>query len=503
MDADTFYEADIPLSKLLLDEENFRIDEVDEQRSAIFAVLHQQREGEKIYNLAEHIVQRGSLAPGERLLVIPNDQEDMDADSYIVMEGNRRVTALKILENPQIIQKEFPKIYKKFADLKSGMDTSLLEIVPCVVMDNREQALEWVEIKHSTQLDGAGLEKWDARATARFSERRGRYRRWRIALSRLENASIDVSEIREGISRKTTAVERVLAAGAIRERLGLIFKNNQGVVEFDNGDEESGVKLLRVLMGAMSEKSFKTSSVHGLYDREDYIENFSEYSVKHIGRDKIETTEKKEDKKELSSNGESDVRSESRSGIETRDVDGKKYDGPDDKREEKPAGKRPLKSKRDRRYLAPGGLDVTYHVIDPQLNALYVELRKLQVRHFEKTALVMTRVFLELSCDLYLVSKSISMPDHFERKGVRRWQDAKLKEKVEATIKDLDPNNKNDDLKYLKKGLGGDDWLHSIETLHSAVHSRVGLSGDEVKEVWNRYHPLFKKIHDDLKESSG
>lgn len=497
-------EVDLPITRLLLDEENFRIDVVDNQRSAIIALLKQQGEGRKIFNLAKHIVEKGRLAPGERLLIIQNDEpleaDEADDDFYVVMEGNRRVSCLKLLNNPALIQNDYPRLYKRFSDLSHNVDRALLEEIPCVVLPDRDSALEWVEIKHSTDLDGVGLEKWDAGATARFSERRGRYRRWRIAINRLADAGYEIDGIYEGISDKTTAAERVFGAKAMKDMLGVIFKNNEGVVNFENGDEDAGCHLLNEILTNMASEEFRTATVHSLSDREAFISKFLNISVK-MNKSSQADSPRGTTPKDSERSSKSPDRYESLKTEDAKETDNRPPKQSDGKHTER---KRPRPRWEDRKTLALVGLEETFHVKDPSINSLYHEARKLQVKNAERIAAVLTRVFLEVTCDSYLVELGVPVAEDVSRKGVSVWPDAQLKRKLQEVIGHLDPDKNYDDLKVVRKALGSDEWMHSVSNLHSFVHDRLATINDvEVKQIWQRYHPLFKRAHTVIMESGG
>lgn len=397
------------------------------------------------------------------------------------------------MEHPQLIKESFPRLYNQFLSLSEGLPPRLRAGIPCVVLPDYDTALDWVEIKHSTELDGVGFEKWDAMATARVSERRGRYRRWRIALFRLEAAELDTTAIRAGIQDKTTAVERVLNSRAIKDTLGLVFQNNQGSVAFENGDETSGVRLLHELLRAMAEPGFRTGTVHALADREVFVRNFEALAVKGT----TQNAAAPRDRAAGSPLGASETSGDPLSG-DTRKApnEGKS------RRLGNASGKHPLRSNLDRRYLAPRDRSQTFHVVEPALNSLYRELRNLKVKGSAKTAAVLTRVFLELSCDFYL-EQFVPLPAHFSKRGIKRWADARLREKVDAVLKHLDPESKQPELSFVRKALGGDDWLHSIDTLHEFVHSRLAsVTENEAKVIWDRYQPFLKVLHDRISGST-
>jgi hypothetical protein len=108
----------IPVSQLLLDLENPRFPE--EQRTERDALrLMSQEQAEKILELAEHIIQHG-LSINIRPIVMPTPGQD---GFYTVLDGNRRVTVLKLLEAPEIAKGALPE--RLFQRLRSD-----LSIVP-------------------------------------------------------------------------------------------------------------------------------------------------------------------------------------------------------------------------------------------------------------------------------------------------------------------------------------------------------------------------------------
>src|SRR6266480_7384094 len=89
----------IALTNLLLDVINPRfVTEQDNQRAAIRNMATEQ--GEKLLNLADDIVNFG-LDPSSSAIVIPDAQT---TERHTVVEGNRRIAALKLLHNPELLQ---------------------------------------------------------------------------------------------------------------------------------------------------------------------------------------------------------------------------------------------------------------------------------------------------------------------------------------------------------------------------------------------------------------
>src|SRR5450759_3298035 len=86
------------LDELELDLNNPRFDGLNNQRDALEKIVLSQ--GSKLVNLAEDIVTEG-MSPAHRMLVMraPGKGES----SYIVMDGNRRLAALRVLANPAVL----------------------------------------------------------------------------------------------------------------------------------------------------------------------------------------------------------------------------------------------------------------------------------------------------------------------------------------------------------------------------------------------------------------
>jgi len=146
------------VSSILLDQENPRFPSVANQREALHAILNEQ--GDKIYNLAYDIVQY-NLDPSKRLIIFKEKSKYIDGD------GNRRITALKILETPDLIKNH--KFYAKFKKLSKGIITGKkIDEVECVVFQSRSSIRHWLEINHSGELDGRGQIPWSSEQKQRF-----------------------------------------------------------------------------------------------------------------------------------------------------------------------------------------------------------------------------------------------------------------------------------------------------------------------------------------------
>ncbi|WP_320712079.1 hypothetical protein [Enterobacter asburiae] len=156
----------ININKLLLDVDNPRFPtSAENQRDAIAKMLELQYD--RIYRLAKDIAAKG-LDPSENILVYPSEDED---GFYIVAEGNRRVTALKLLLSPKLAPSD--KAVKAFEKLKITQAKDINIIDNCVLFDDDDYE-HWVNLKHTGQNGGVGRVEWTAPEKARHMARMGK-----------------------------------------------------------------------------------------------------------------------------------------------------------------------------------------------------------------------------------------------------------------------------------------------------------------------------------------
>lgn len=152
----------IALENLLVDLFNPRHVPQSSQRETIATIALEQ--GVKLANLAEDIADKG-LNPSELPLVVETENKGV----YTVVEGNRRVAALKLATSPQLLASiGLPKnLAERFKSLQSNINASFPQQVNCAVL-SREDANHWILLKHTGENEGIGVVGWDGRARQRF-----------------------------------------------------------------------------------------------------------------------------------------------------------------------------------------------------------------------------------------------------------------------------------------------------------------------------------------------
>lgn len=145
----------IKITNLFLDVENYRFEKQNSQLEAIVKMIYTAKE--KLFNLAEDILNVG-MNPTDKPLVIKGTEDNQ----YIVLEGNRRLTSLKLLCNPDLIPDDFASLRKKFIKLRAERQKNIPLYIDCEVCADRMEADIWIKRKHAQGLNGIGVEQWNS-----------------------------------------------------------------------------------------------------------------------------------------------------------------------------------------------------------------------------------------------------------------------------------------------------------------------------------------------------
>ena len=144
----------IDIRNLLLDLDSPRLPEdiaETDQKKAFEHIIEQYA----INELVQAIGENGYFA-GEPLIVIPDPE---GSGKYTVVEGNRRLSALMLLDDPDLAQKYY---LKNLAEKAKNAKSKPKEI-PCVKFTDRTQALRYLGLRHIS-----GVKSWDLIAKARY-----------------------------------------------------------------------------------------------------------------------------------------------------------------------------------------------------------------------------------------------------------------------------------------------------------------------------------------------
>ena len=210
----------VEIDRIFLYEENPRHEPIESEPE----IIEHLTKDEQVYNLARSISEAGPN-PLELLGIVQIEGSGAAATkkSYQAWEGNRRLCAIKLLNDSDLAP---PHLRKDFARLASESDHVPIKKITCVIFDDHDDLRFWMGIIHNGAQAGVGRRDWDAQQKARhFGSSRNR-----VALEVLNTAEqmgLIAKEEREG---KLTTAQRFLNRPVVREALGIDASNPDDVL---------------------------------------------------------------------------------------------------------------------------------------------------------------------------------------------------------------------------------------------------------------------------------
>jgi hypothetical protein len=443
--------VDIALSDLLVDPRNARLkEEQPSQPAAIIALAKQQ--GRRLLQLADDIVEFG-LDPTALPAVVPTGDQKT---RYTVIEGNRRVVAVKALETPSLVAAAFDSSsQKRLNNLSQKYLKKPISTVKCVLFESEAELAHWVTVRHTGQNDGVGLVEWGADEKDRYSARHGKRSPAGQVLDFVDKSGTLSDAAKQSSKGIITSLTRLINTPAVRDRLGIELVEGEVVSMYPAAEVAKG--LSRVV------DDLKTGrvTVGAIYSAEERVK----YGQ---GLPKPKKATRLKSPEPLSGTGAAG------------DLAGKLRS----KQQKRVRVKRPT----DRTALIPRTCGLT--IAAPRINALYNELLALSVDQYPNACAVAMRVFLELSVDNYVVQNNLMTAD--ERRNTA------LAKRMKAVAAALRKKNLISDLlqQAVQKMADSPNVLaSSTMTFNQYVHNQyVYPKPTELRTAWDEVQPLMEKL---------
>lgn len=449
----------ISLSKLKLDPTNPRHPEFESQREIIeWMTSGTGKIGEKLVVLAKDIAAFG-LNPADRVMVTDDNKEK---GQFIVLEGNRRITATKLLNNPDLAPtKEWQKRFSRIRPT----NYSPIKTINCTVFDDVEAAFHFIELRHLGESGGAGIVPWEAEQKARHDQRLQRRSRHHKAL-----AVLDFIRDSDGIETETrrlaekgfplTTLDRLLSDKEFRAFLGMEI-NSDGEICFRIEPREaikpiqkvikdfgSGKKSVRDVINKEARETYKYSFKNGA------VADHSKVLVRPVRV--IEADASLTAKPSMGSRG------------------GKRYSNPLDRRHIViPGASLPIDARRFNRA-----------------RRVFEELKGIEVRdrhgkpRFPNAGILLLRLFIEMSVNLYIKHNNLSHPSPMG------WKDVSLTERTKAVLRDLQTKNalETPEVTVVNKALANPNKMSNPNSLNDFAHNPNQIPNPhDLCDIWDLY----------------
>jgi hypothetical protein len=479
-----YTERQVPLKDLLVDQNNPRLSEkYDSQNDTIQSMIKLQ--GEKLVELAKHILKYG-FNPTNLLLVSPS--EDENNSMFDVLDGNRRVTTLKLLEKPELAKEHFSSsLYQQLVELSVIFKKEPITDIKCVIVNGKKDADAWIQLNHRGENKGAGSVEWDGQVAARYDAIRGdkspALQILDFAKEHANLSSITQEKINNGKFPITT-LERLISSPEIRNKLGIEIKNKIVHTQFPDTEVSKG---LTKIFNDLGEEKRTVSTLKSIDQRKDYITSFSFEELPDPVKKKSESTLL--DIKNLNREPEV-VNTKSVITVNSDlDLDNNSASATPEKIVNKPNKSLAKTKNTNRPSLIPK--KCTLVIQSPRINNIYHELKTIDINKYPNITSVMFRVFIELSVDYFIDKKFPDWNDHKKRHtGLAEKIGAvstKLKEQNLFTVQEMKP---------ITKAIGGQTIIaSSVKNMHDYVHSRHSSPvASELIVAWDDLQNFVEKI---------
>lgn len=473
----TMGDITVPLSKLLLDDRNPRHRAVTTQEAALSEILR--KGAPKVFALARDIATNG-LSPIDRMIVL----KSQDGKKYVVLEGNRRLTAMRLLARPQLCPD--PRLRAKFETL-SKLAEQKPKSVRCFEVSSREEARPWRDLRHGGEMDGVGVVRWSAMARTRNSASPGHQER--VAMTTLDwldgksaaGANQYLADLLEEVAEvKFTTFGRLVGDPDFRAYCGFDIKGD--VCMPLDSSEQVVARLSLVLDDFRSERSLTVTELKRKSDRERYILELKERMT---GADESATDPDEEPNEPPPANVAN--------GHErpNRDVDLPDVDSIDstEQQDETPAMPDP-KPPPMKLFL---GASLSHGTT--RLRAILHEVQMIPLNRYPNSAAALIRMVIELSV--------------MEAHDVCHWpkppdRDPKLRAFVNNAILQLDPTRKANRYLGLRQQLNQKDSLVNTVTLNAFLHnSSYHPSAPNMRAISDTYTVLLNDLNQAIGEAKG
>lgn len=448
----------ISINSILLDSENARHGEKQSQRE-IYKWMTTGLVAQKVIKLATDVADNG-LSPFDGMGVMPS--KESDKEPWIVVEGNRRVAALKFLNNPKLCPDL--KLRKQYEQLKKRAASQIPLRVEFAVFKDFSEAAYWIQLRHGGEHGGVGISSWGPKEYDSFLARLGARSTNRPAVNLLSYAlSKGLITLAQYDQISATTLYRMLSTPAVRKELGCHVSKGE---VFRIADEEYFDRAVTTMLIAMASGEASVTKLKSRTQRENFVkdmkiaggwENYDEQSPQPIS-----------------------VGSSNTGSLQDDESPDNSAPGSDQAKPGSPA--KPRSGARDKLFAVKGhGLEVP--VNETKVQDILRELATLKHSGAKGTPISVSfllRALLELSSDNYLENNP---------GAIRRLEpNTPLREKVKCSARHMHANGKisQDNLDVVTRHCAEDGGMLTISTLQKYLHSTSHFpNGETLNSMWS------------------
>lgn len=457
----------LSVTTLHLDEKNPRLGQETKRRSPR-EIIQYLFDHDKALEVADSIVTRGYFA-NEPLLAIPNGR------NYVVVEGNRRLAALKALKEPGLLSGSNGRAIERLA---RQADTETISKVPVIVAPNRRATDRLLAGRHI----GTPVRAWRAENRANF------------ILSKLEEGYSN-DQLLEKLGFKFQDIQAARQTMAITGVTYSLDLPDEIRTEIDNRRVKLFSTLERVFDSSVGRMFLKVEpdpehGFRGTTTKKQFLRAFTHLVTDIVlGNESSRTLNTNKNIRDYFEKRNREAIAVSKKG---------RFFPEDIIQKRRPAAYKKTPSRKKGKQISQTVLpkDFKVHVGNDRLVDIRRELIRLKRSDFPNAGTVLLRVFFELAIKDYLertgrleeMTKELERENKLPRNGVPSMTDL-VKEITSVAQEQL---NKRDAQKVERALRRDPAAAFSLGDLNTFVHCTDIPSDRDILQFWNRTESLFR-----------
>ncbi|MFD9161507.1 ParB/Srx family N-terminal domain-containing protein [Streptomyces sp. NPDC059558] len=420
-------------------------------REAIAALLV--KDPEKLLRLAQDIAQKG-VNPTELPIVVFED------DQPVIIEGNRRIAALKALADPTLVDESRIRQMLAITARRFAYPQSVL----CVVAKSRDEARHWITLRHTGENEGVGIQPWTTEQKHRFAEKKSPTEKALRFMQQVSEWYSTDEHLLQNIeivrSTRLTTLARLLSDPKVRNSLGFDFRDEGILAEYEPSAMHSSVRRLFADLAT----HLSVSQVKSKDQRGEYIGAIKD----DLPHNSQRLTQPRFVPKQGSASSSTAPPTQSQSSAPAR-----------------PAAPAPAKIQKDKRVFQ----NVVMRNISPRTAKVLNEAKKVVIADSPNVAAILIRAVID-----------IAVTEAAEKQEWRRRQD-KLRDRIGVALRHIDPENEDRKLDEARR-MSQNDGALSVKNLHGFMHQwDVHPMIVDITTLSMVYTPMLLKLDEYLGEN--
>lgn len=252
----------IDINNIIVNNENARHGKLETEKDAILWLLN--NNSNRLEALAKDIAKEGKLY--ERPLV------KKENDKYIVYDGNRRVTCLKLLNNPYYIG---DTTLSSFFETLKNNNANIPNEIECDVSNDIQYINELVERRHVGGDTGKGQLKWNREQKENHLILTGQKKVLDFTVF-LQDEMKKEGLLAETETLEHSLIKRLFSSNVFRKKIGFILEDEKVVYIIDRID------VLKILLKIHNDMAEGKETLHTLWsnnDKERYLNQLDKEGI--------------------------------------------------------------------------------------------------------------------------------------------------------------------------------------------------------------------------------